>query len=175
MSPNHNKNKGMVGQTFLSAPDRKVRRRKLPHWRLTGATYFTTFRLRSGRLSPEQRRLVRDHIVSGDPDFYELIATQVMPDHVHMILCPQPATSLSRIMKGIKGVSARKLNQVRGTRGRIWQDEYFDRIVRDNDELLEKLLYMFHNPVERGQAEDPSQYDGWYMKEVTDRNVCPTN
>ena len=78
-------------------------------------------------------------------------------------------------MKGIKGVSARKLNQMRGTRGRIWQDEYFDRIVRDNGELLEKLRYMFHNPVERGLVDDPSQYDGWYMKEVTDRNVCPTN
>jgi len=163
-SSKHNNNKDLVGQTFLSAPDLKVRLRKLPHWRLAGATYFITFRLSSGRLSSEERRLVLDHIVSGDPEFYELIATQVMPDHVHIVLCPQPAASLSRIMKGIKGISARKLNQMRATKGRIWQDEYFDRIVRDNDELLEKLQYMFHNPVERGLVDDPSHYDGWYMK-----------
>ena len=153
----------------------RITRRRLPHWRLSGATYFLTFRLRSGSLSSDERRLVRDHIVSGDPAFYKLIATQVMPDHVHMVLCPQAAQSLSKIMKGIKGVSARKLNEMRGTKGQVWQDEYFDRIVRNSDELMEKLQYMFHNPLERGLVEEPSQYDGWYMKKVTDRNVCPTN
>ncbi len=181
----------MVGQTFLSVPDRKVRttrsertlpdprlritRRRLPHWRFPGATYFVTFRLQSGKLSAEERRLVLQHIRSGDPRFYELRAVQVMPDHVHMLLYPGPARSLTQVMKGIKGVTARKLNEKRGTKGHVWQDEYYDRIMRDNDEFVEKLQYMLHNPLKYGLIDDPLQYDGWYMKEVADRNVCPTN
>jgi REP element-mobilizing transposase RayT len=98
-----------------------------------------------------------------------------MPDHVHMLLCPSPGTPLNRVMKGIKGVTARKLNKQRGTRGAMWQDEYYDRIVRDNDEFVGKLQYMFHNPLGYGLVEDPLEYDGWYMKEVADNNVCPTN
>ena len=159
----------------LSDTELRITRRRLPHWHLSGATYFITFRLRSGELSSEERKLILDHILSGDRAFYELIAVQVMPDHVHVVLCPHSTTSLSDVLKGIKGVTARKLNRVSGTKGRVWQDESFDRIVRDNDELLEKLQYMLNNPLKYGLAEDPFQYEGWYMKEVTDRNVCPTD
>ena len=159
----------------MSDSELRRTRRRLPHWRLPGATYFITFRLLSGQLSPEERKLVLEHLLSGDPAFYSLIAAQVMPDHAHMLLCPNPARSLSQIMKGIKGVTARKLNKNRGTKGRVWQDEYFDRIVRDNSELMEKLQYMFHNPLGRGLVEDPLDYDGWYVKDLADKNVCPTN
>jgi len=33
--------------------------------------------------------------------------------------------------------------------GRIWQDEYFDRIVRDDEEFLQKLKYIAANPWKR--------------------------
>jgi hypothetical protein len=31
----------------------------------------------------------------------------------------------------------------------VWQFEYFDRIVRDEDELLQKLRYILGNPWKR--------------------------
>lgn len=36
-----------------------------------------------------------------------------------------------------------------GRRGRIWQDEYFDRIVRDEKEFAEKFNYIVGNPWKR--------------------------
>ena len=105
----------------------------------------------------------------------QILEGHLKPDHVHMLLYPDPARSLTQVMKGIKGVTARKLNEKRGTRGHVWQDEYYDRIIRDNDEFVEKLQYMFHNPLKYELAEDPLKYDGWYIKEAADRNVCPTN
>lgn len=162
----------MVGQTFLSAHNimansgtLKISHRRLPHWRLKASTYFVTFRVAEGRLNTEEITLVRDHILSGDERYYALIAAVVMPDHVHLLLIPCTGFSLSRILKGIKGVTARRVNHRRDTRGRLWQDESFDRIVRDQPELQEKLKYMFNNPVKAGLASDPWQYRGWYVKQ----------
>ena len=107
---------------------------------------------------------MRDEIVSGQEAFCTLLAVQVMPDHVHLLLQPFPGYLLSRIMKGMKGTLARKLNKLRGTNGSVWRDESFDRIVRDQAELEEKLRYMFLNPVKAGLTDDPDSYAGWFIK-----------
>ncbi len=85
-----------------------------------------------------------------------------MPNHVHIILSPCKGYTLSRITHGIKGASAR-FNLRRGSQGRLWQVESWDRILRDDDELNEKLEYMLQNPVEEGLTEDPWSCYGWYL------------
>ena len=64
-------------------------------------------------------------------------------------------------MKGIKGVSARQLNELRKTKTNVWQEEYFDRIVRDEQELLQKWNYMYLNPLNSGLVEDPDGYQAF--------------
>ena len=154
----------------------KIKRRKLPHWTLDGSVYFVTFRIREGQLLPDEVAIVLQHVRSGDPSFYQLFAAVVMPDHVHLLLRPNEGVELSRIMKGIKGVSARKVHLFRQTRmsgppgktsgshshSALWQDESFDRIVRDHPEYEEKLKYMYYNPVKRGVTQTPAAYPGWY-------------
>ena len=66
-------------------------------------------------------------------------------------------------MKGIKGVSARLLNQHRNTKGRVWQEESWDRIIRDANDFDEKVQYMYDNPVRTGLVSDADAYDGWYF------------
>jgi REP element-mobilizing transposase RayT len=177
-----------VGQTFLSAagqaapsggadipvcpqPKLEQTHRRLPHWRLEGSTYFVTFRLAQGELTSPERKIVLDHAKSGAVVYYTLIAATVMPDHVHLLLTPNSSVDLSRILKGIKGVSARLLNQHRGTRGQVWQDESWDRIMRDQDELDEKMEYMLLNPVKKGLVDDPWSYDGWYYNETWEQQL----
>jgi len=153
-----------------------ISRRRLPHWRLEGSTYFITFRLKKGTLNTLERRLVRDQIVSGNEKYYLLLAAVVMPDHVHILLRPKLGIALSRIMKGIKGGSSRLLNGTRQTRGSLWQDECWDRIVRDEAEFCEKLEYMFNNPMKRGVCQNTWEYEGWYFnsEESADKNVRAT-
>jgi REP element-mobilizing transposase RayT len=146
----------------VSEAELKVRRRNLPHWTLEGSTYFVTFRTKSGTLSIDERKLTIEHLCSGHGRFYQLAAAVVMPDHVHMLLYPLPGYDLSRIMKGIKGVSARKINQLRQTSGTIWQDESWDRIVRDAAEFDEKLQYVGHNPIKAGLVTAIEEYDSWF-------------
>ena len=148
----------------------KITKRRLPHWSREGAAYFISFRLKQGKLSSEEIKLVLDHLQAGDPEFYELLAAVVMPDHVHFLALPNPGVELSRMMKGIKGVTARKINQARGSRGSLWQDESFDRILRDQEEFEEKLEYIFTNPVKAGLVEEGWNYPGFYFK--GDRQEC---
>lgn len=143
--------------------DIRITRRHLPHWTLKGVAYFVTFRTVKGELSVDEQKLVLEHIVDGNKKFYILISVIVMPDHIHLLLMSEEGYSLSRIMKGIKGTLAQKINSKRGTSGSIWQDESFDRIIRDQNELNEKINYMLNNPVKRGLTGVPFNYHGWYF------------
>jgi putative transposase len=147
---------------IMEEPRLNIRqRRRLPHWTLSGSTYYVTFHLVTNELNSLERRIVVDHITSGHGRYYNLAALTVMPDHVHIIFKPLNDFTLQSIMKGIKGVSARLINQYRKTKGNVWQEESFDRIIRDVDEFEEKLQYMFNNPVKAGLVTDPNSYDGW--------------
>jgi REP element-mobilizing transposase RayT len=142
-----------------------VTRRHLPHWTIAEATYFITFRVKHGNLSVSEQRLVLEHIKKGDPGFYKLAIAVVMPDHVHILLRPNPDRSLSQILKGMKGSIARELNRRRRTSGSIWQDESFDRIMRDPNEFNQKLEYTLNNPVRKGLSDDPLTYHGVFLNE----------
>jgi REP element-mobilizing transposase RayT len=142
-----------------------ITKRHLPHWSLRDATYFVTFRLAHGIMTTQEQVIVRSHIVEGHNRFYTLIAVQVMPDHCHIIYMADMGYDLERIMKGIKGVSANKINNSRGLTGTVWQTESFDRIIRSEKELQGKLLYMLNNPMEAGLTEDRWNYSGWYCNE----------
>ncbi len=158
----------MKEEPQFSPRSARITRRHLPHWDLPESTYFITFRLRARPLPEEEILLVKKHIVSGGGRYYVLLAAQVMPDHVHLLLRPWRNLSLSRILKGIKGTTARLLNLRRGSRRSLWQEEYFDEIVRTRNELRDKLNYMFRNPLTAGLTADPWKWAGWYVNEEMD-------
>ena len=69
-------------------------------------------------------------------------------------------------------MSARRINQLLGTDGAVWQDESWDRIIRDEEEMIEKLSYMMHNPVKAGLVRRPEDYEfllmeGWPQEGTT--------
>lgn len=140
----------------------KITRRRLPHWQVSGNVYYVTSCIMNGELSHDERRQILDHVVDGQGKFYTLYALIVMPDHIHVLLQPNEGYDLSRVMKGIKGVTARRINQQRQTRGSLWQDESHDRIMRNALEVHEKANYMLDNPRRVGLVDDPWDYPFWY-------------
>ena len=140
-----------------------MRKHHLPHWQRGGSVYFVTFRSARGLLPEMARAEVVRCALHRHGISYDVIFGVAMPDHVHLVLRPRersPGTwyDLSRIMKGIKGVSARSTNRALGTRGSLWQPESFDRIVRDQREFEEKLKYMLENPVRAGLVSQTEDY-----------------
>ena len=95
---------------------------------------------------------------------YDLDFGVVMPDHGHLLLQPLQVSpgvwhELPDFMKSLKGVSARRINQLLGTSGPVWQEEYFDRIARDEREYEEKRDYMWNNPLKAGLVADPEDWE----------------
>ena len=133
--------------------DVRIYRRRLPHVRVREGTYFVTWRLHRAQaeLTPAERTLLVDTLRHFDADRYELLAYVVMNDHVHVIVRPNGTHRLEDLVRSWKSYTANRLPrtaQRRGTRS-LWQEEYFDRVLRDEDDLLEKIRYILKNPWKR--------------------------
>ena len=144
-----------------------VTRRNLPHWQMGGSSYFVTFRTNGLELPSSARQLVLDACRHFDGQRYVLWAAVVMPDHVHLLLQPREQApgkwwSLSSILHSIKSYTAKQINALLERKGAVWQDESFDRIVRDEDEFLEKWNYIRNNPVKSGLAHAAEEWDALF-------------
>ena len=71
--------------------------------------------------------------------------------------------SLAQIMHSIKSYSANRIQRLLNRKGSIWQDENYDRIIRDEGEYLEKLNYIVNNPLKAGLVEKPEDYRWLYI------------
>ena len=64
---------------------------------------------------------------------YDLAAYAVLSNHVHVLLLPKVAPS--RLLKALKGSTAREANRILGRTGEtFWQAESYDHWVRDDTE-----------------------------------------
>ncbi|HTY22567.1 MAG TPA: transposase [Desulfomonilaceae bacterium] len=135
----------------MKTPELTIYWKKLPHWRMSGAIYFVTWRLAEHQpiLAPEERTIVMNGVRHFENQRYALQAHVVMDDHVHVILLPFEGFSLHRIVHSWKSVTAKRLVKESGRTAPVWQREYFDRIVRDEDELMQKAQYITANPWNR--------------------------
>lgn len=144
----------------------KITKRHLPHWYSKDSTYFITFSKKEGLFKEAEQEIIFNHIKGNDKKFYDLIALTVMINHVHLIIKPLNNYDLIKIMKGIKGVTARKINLLRKTSGSIWLDESHDRIIRNEKELQQKIKYIADNTVKIFIADEMFNYKFFYLKEV---------
>jgi len=89
---------------------------------------------------------------------FDLMAWVVLPDHCHMIIDPYD-NDLSKLMKQIKlSFSANYRKKAGMRRGRVWQNRFWDRIIRDDNDLNRHLDYIHYNPVKHGLTTDPFEY-----------------
>ena len=55
--------------------------------------------------------------------------------------------SLGAMVQNFKSISSRKINQIRSSPGNhVWQRDYFERIIRDEEELRHTRQYIRDNP-----------------------------
>jgi REP element-mobilizing transposase RayT len=101
----------------------------------------------------EIAQIVVTAIRRGD---FELHAWVVMSNHVHLLITP--SADISKITKSIKGFTARAANRVLGFSGPFWQQESYDRLVRDAAEFGRIKRYIEWNPVRAGIVEAPEEF-----------------
>jgi REP element-mobilizing transposase RayT len=116
---------------------------------------------------PECLAIVQQRLLQGDGDQYQLGDFVVMPNHVHLLITPVPGSALERLLKRVKGATARRCNQLLDRTGQFWQPDSYDHIVRTLDQLLHFRQYIADNPVKCGLPGATNVYradwmDAWY-------------
>ncbi len=101
----------------------------------------------------EAREIVANALRHFDGDRYTLDSWVIMPNHVHAILQPAAGHELSGILHSWKSFASKRINELLGRSGTLWQDENFDRVVRDLDELERTRTYLRSNPEKAGSSE----------------------
>jgi len=95
------------------------------------------------------------------------LAFVIMPDHFHWLFALQKNTSLTEIMKTVKGSSARKIQNIRKEQGEItnsqplWQDGYHDHAVRKDEDIQKMARYIIANPLRAGIVKSVADYPLW--------------
>ena len=81
---------------------------------------------------------------------YFTSAFTVMPNHVHLTLKPSEGFELEDILESIKGYVARRVNRRLSRTGKLFEQESFDRIVRDERHLFHCIQYIGNNAATAG-------------------------
>ena len=76
----------------------------------------------------------------------------IMPDHLHAFVSAEGSESLARWVGSLKRHLARILRPDIGD-GQVWQQGFFDHLLRHGESYAEKWDYVFQNPVRAGLVE----------------------
>jgi len=124
---------------------------------------------------PEIAGIVRDAMVYRAGREYELHAWVVMPNHVHMLVTP--LRGLPEIMHSLKRFTAREANRVLGLTGRaFWEDESYDRLVRNDVEFGRIAGYVEMNPVQAGLCRSAEEFrwsSAWRIANPPQDTILP--
>lgn len=94
------------------------------------------------------------------PTFHSTIQLHdfvIMTNHLHAIveITESGGRDLGGIVGGFKSYSARGINKLRGVRGvAVWQDDFYDHIIRDEPDLLRIQQYIADNPAKWAEDEE---------------------
>jgi leucyl-tRNA synthetase len=103
-----------------------------------------------------------------DGERYLLDSFVVMPNHIHVLFRLSPDHRLEDVIHSWKSYTAKEINKMRRTKGEVWQKDYWDRIIRDEDHRSNVLEYIRKNP-ERARLNA-----GAYVLFVKDVGATPT-
>ena len=94
----------------------------------------------------DAREAVKNCLLRFNGERHRLHAAVIMPTHVHLLMEPLEGHDLSRILQGIKGASAREINELAGVTGTFWLDESYDHVVRSEKQYWRFVRYIVEKP-----------------------------
>jgi REP element-mobilizing transposase RayT len=81
-----------------------------------------------------------------DEKRYRLFAWCVMPNHVHVVARFFTGTTLATVLHSWKSFSSKHANRILGSHGVFWQREYYDHLIRHEEEFERAIRYVAENP-----------------------------
>ncbi|MDB6006454.1 MAG: type site-specific deoxyribonuclease, HsdR family [Prosthecobacter sp.] len=103
---------------------------------------------------PNTRQIVENSLRHFDGDHHFHHAWIIMPNHVHCLTTLAQTSRLEKVIKSWKGFSATSINKHLSRTGPLWQEDYFDRLIRDADHFANCARYIRRNPKKTGLQPD---------------------
>jgi putative transposase len=94
-----------------------------------------------------------------DGDRYELECFVIMPNHVHLLVRLDENERLEKTVQSWKGFAARRINRALNRTGSLWQEGYWDRMIRNPNHLYRCSEYIRQNPAKANLP--PTSYLLW--------------
>jgi REP element-mobilizing transposase RayT len=108
---------------------------------------------------PQVASLVANAVQFFDGQRYHLHAWTVMPNHVHVVLKPIPPHTLSRILHSWKSFTAHQMSELFPDKpAPYWQNESYNHLIREADDLRHYCQYTIMNPVSAGLCATPEAW-----------------
>jgi putative transposase len=152
------------------------RPKRLPKRSYVGqALYFLTFCAFGRRLVLKDADVVNEALAqiqrTAKDESFEVLAYCFMPDHVHLLVkAIDKGSDLRRFAK----MSKQRSGYAYRTRcdKRLWQEGYFERVLRDDSEAREIARYIVTNPVRAGLVTRADEYEfvgttEWTIEELS--------
>jgi len=95
---------------------------------------------------PDLAQVVADSLRHFDGDRYRLLDFVVMPNHVHLLAAFPDEGAMLAQCESWKHYTATRINRALGQKGRFWQPDAFDHLVRSERQLTYLRHYIADNP-----------------------------
>ncbi len=102
---------------------------------------------------PLNAEIVEETFRHFDGNRYTLQAFVVMPNHVHLLVSLNGTAVLEKAVSSWKRYFATRINRQTNDAGELWQEDYFDRLIRDWDHFANVCRYIRNNPAKAGLSE----------------------
>ncbi|WP_040915310.1 REP-associated tyrosine transposase [Lentisphaera araneosa] len=106
-----------------------------------------------------------------DSDRYDLIAYVVMPNHVHVLIKTYEGWPIAKVLHSWKSYTAKEILKNEHEEGssthaggspalpnKVWQREYWDRFIRNENHFLKAIEYIHQNPVKAGLCANAEEW-----------------
>lgn len=93
-------------------------------------------------------QIVADSLMHFDGIRYQMLGFVVMPNHVHLMAVFESNEALLLQCESWKRFTGTKIQKRLGRRGRFWQQDAFDHLVRCEAQYKRLLAYMEQNPAQ---------------------------
>jgi len=96
-------------------------------------------------------------LITAIAEGFAVLAYCLMPDHIHLLV--EGTTCDSDLQRFVK-LSKQRSGFIfaRTTRQTLWQEGYFDRVLRRDEDAKAIARYILENPVRAGIVEWPTEY-----------------
>ena len=109
---------------------------------------------------------------------YKILGYGIMPDHLHLLIWPYGEATISEIIRDFKTFTAKRIikqaevekqqdlliaskkagAETGRSNNKVWQDDFWDKVIYTEKYLRQKLNYIHRNPVRAGLVNDVGLY-----------------